>query len=199
MVREIEANKEEIRALTEDGEKKDRIIEQRESKISSLREEVQAKHKQKIAEMDQLKLFHSNEVEQLRLQVRELNTHSKLMKAENEAEVAELKAKAKALEIQVKNYIKILLQEREESARQLIGERKRHDIQLAKEKEAKRKLIADYQDLQSDLSTLKSEVIALQEANSQLHCDITEMNVTIQLKDASRKGRTLNLKQRAEL
>ena len=65
MVREIEANKEEIKALTEDGEKKDRIIEQRESKISSLREAVQAKHKQKIAEMDQLKLFHSNEVEQL--------------------------------------------------------------------------------------------------------------------------------------
>ena len=78
MVREIEANKEEIRALTENGERKDRIIEQRESKISSLREEVQAKCKQKIAEMDQLKLFHLNEVEQLRLQVRELNTHSKL-------------------------------------------------------------------------------------------------------------------------
>ena len=99
MVREIEANKEEIKALTEDGEKKDRIIKKRENKISSLREEIQTKDKQKIAEMDQLKLFHSNEVEQLRLQVRELNTHRKLMKAENEAEVAELKAKAKALEI----------------------------------------------------------------------------------------------------
>ena len=87
----------------------------------------------------------------------------------------------------------ILLQEREESARQLIGERKQHDIQLAKEKEAKRKLIADYQDLQSDLSTLKSEVIVLQESNSQLRCDITEMNATIQLKDASRKRKDSEL------
>ena len=165
----------------------------RESKISSLREEIQTKHKQKIAEMDQLKSFHSNEVEQLRLQVRELNTHRKLMKAENEAEVVELKAKAKALEIQVENYVKTLLQEREESARQLIEERKQHDIQLAKEKEAKRKSIANYQNLQSDLSTLKSEVIALQEANSQLHCDITEMNATIQLKDASRKRKDSEL------
>ena len=72
MLRQIEVDGEEKRALTEEGERKDRVIQQ------------------KIAE-----------VEQLRLQVRDWNTKYQLMKAENEAKIGELKSKAGALESQV--------------------------------------------------------------------------------------------------
>ena len=74
MLRQIEADGEEKRALTEEGERKDRAIQQKESEISSLREEVRAKEEQMFAEIDRLKLTHSSEVEQLRLQVIDLNT-----------------------------------------------------------------------------------------------------------------------------
>jgi serine/threonine protein kinase len=133
MLRQIEANREEIRALTEEGQRKDRIIEQRESKMSLLREEIQTKNEQKFADMNKLKLSHSSEAEQLRLQVRDLNTQSEMMKANHAAEVTELNAKAGALKIQIENNVQLLLQEREQSARRLIEEQEQHEIQVAKE------------------------------------------------------------------
>ena len=60
--------------MTEEGERKDRDVQQKESQISPLREEVQAEKEQNSAKIDQLKLAHSSEVEQLHLQVRDLNT-----------------------------------------------------------------------------------------------------------------------------
>ena len=186
MLRQIETNREEIRVLTEEGQRKDRIIKQGGSKISSLGEEIQTKHKQNITDMNQMKLSHSSEVEQLKLQVRDLNTQSELMKAKYEAIVTELKVKAGALEIQIENNVQFLLQEREKSARRLIEEQEQHEIQIAKEREAHRKLVADYQDL-------RSEVIALHDANSQLQYDIIEKSTTIQLEEASGKRKDSEL------
>ena len=135
MLRRIEAVEEEKRALTEEGERKDRAIQQKENEISLHREEVQAEKEQKIAEIDRQKLAHSSEVEQLRLQVRDVNTQRHLIKAENEAEITQLKSKAGALESQVENNAKIMLQEREQSARRLTEERERCEIRLRKERE----------------------------------------------------------------
>ena len=135
MMRRIEAVEEEKRALTEEGERKDRVIQQKENEISLHREEVQAEKEQKIAEIDRQKLAHSSEVEQLRLQVRDVNTQSHLIKAENEAEITQLKSKAGALESQVENNAKIMLQEREQSARRLTEEREQCEIRLRKERE----------------------------------------------------------------
>ena len=101
-------------------------------------------------------------MEQLRLEISDLNTWSKLIKAG-------------ALETQIEKNAKTMLQERE----RLIGEREQHEIQLAKEREASRKLIADCQDLQSDLSALRSKVTALQDANSQLQSNIIEKDTII--------------------
>ena len=50
MLRRIEAVEEEKRALTEEGERKDRIIQQKESQFSLHGEEVQAEEKQKTVE-----------------------------------------------------------------------------------------------------------------------------------------------------
>ena len=228
MLRQIEAVEREKRALTEEGERKDRVIEDKESQVSSLRKEVQAEKERKTSDIDRLKLVYFSEVEQLRLQFRELNTQNQLMKAEKEAEIVELKSKAEVLKNQVENNAKSLLQEREQSARQLIEEREQHEIQikkereqseiqlakekeqneillvkerqlLIKEREANRKLVADAQDLQSNLLKSRSEITTLLDTNSKLQSDVTEKDTTIQMKDTSvkRKDSELKAKSRA--
>ena len=135
MLRHIGADEEEKRALTEEGERKDRVIRQKENEISLHREEAQAEKDKNSAEIHRLKLAHSSEVEQLRLQVRDLNTQSQFKKAKNESETTELKSNLEALESQVENNAKIMLQEREQSARRLTEERERCEIRLRKERE----------------------------------------------------------------
>ena len=216
MLRHIGAGEEEKRALTEEGERKDRVIQQKENEISLHREEAQAEKDKNSAETHRLKLAYSSEVEQLRLQVRDLNTQSQFKKAKNESETTELKSNLEALESQVENNAKIMLQEREQSARrlteererceirlrkereqsevQLVKERQQYEVQLtnereqfAKEREANRKLMTDVQDLQSELSESRSEITTLQDTNSRLQSDIIEGDTTIQMKDASAK------------
>ena len=167
MLRRIEADGEEKRALTEEGERKDRDIQQKEDEISLHRQEVQIEKEQKIAEIDRLKLAHSSEVEQLRLQVRDLNTKSQLTKVENKAEITELKSKAGAFE-----------------------------TQLAKEREANRKLMADVRNLQSELSESRSEITILQDTNSRLQSDIIEKDTT-NYASSKRKDSELEAKSRA--
>ena len=167
MLRRIEADGEEKRALTEEGERKDRVIQQKEDEISLHRQEVQIEKEQKIAEIDRLKLAHSSEVEQLRLQVRDLNTKSQLTKVENEADITELKSKAGASE-----------------------------TQLAKEREANRKLMVDVRDLQSELLESRSEITTLQDTNSRLQSDITEKDTT-NYASSKRKDSELEAKSRA--
>ena len=98
MLSQLKAANEEKRDLIEEGERKDRIIQQKESQISLLGEEIQARRKQALVEIDQSKLAHSREVEQLQLQLRDLNTQYNLLKDENKAEISELKSKVAALE-----------------------------------------------------------------------------------------------------
>ena len=219
MLRQIEADVEEKRALTEEGERKDRIIQQKENEISLHREEAQAEKDKNSAEIHRLKLAHSSEVEQLRLQVRDVNTQSQLIKAENEAEITQLKSKNGALESQVENNAKTMLQEREQSARrlteereqceirlrkereqseaQLVKERQQYEVQLTKEREQfakeNRKLMADVQDLQSELLESRSEITTLQDTNSRLQSDITEKDTTIQINYASSKRKDSQL------
>ena len=167
MLRRIEADGEEKRTLTEEGERKDRVIQQNEDEMSLHRQEVQIEKEQKIAEIDRLKLAHSSEVEQLQLQVRDLNTKSQLTKVENEAEITELKSKAGAFE-----------------------------TQLAKEREANRKLMVDIRDLQFELSESRSEITILQDTNSRLQSDIIEKDTT-NYASSKRKDSKLEAKSRA--
>ena len=74
-------------------------------------------------------------MEQLRLQVRDLNTQNQLFKAENEADRTELKIKAVLYEAQLNNNVKIITQERKQFDAQLAKERDHHEAQLAKERE----------------------------------------------------------------
>ena len=192
MLKQIEADGEVKRALTEEGERKDRVIQQKENEISLHREEAQAEKDKNSAEIHRLKLAHSSEVEQLRLQVTDLNTQSQFKNAKNEAETTELKSNLEALESQVENNAKTMLREREQSARRLTEERERCEIRL-------RKLMVDVRDLQSELLESRSEITTLQDTTSRLQSDITEKDTTIQINYASskRKGSELEVMSRA--
>ena len=195
-LRKIDTVEEEKRALTEEGERKDRFIQQKESQISSLGEEVQSKEEQKTAEIDRLKLAHSSEVEQLRLQIRDVNTQKHLVTAKMEAELVELKSHVALYESQIENSLKILMQEREEFKAK---EREQSELQLAKERETNNKLTANVHNLECDLSKLRSENMTLQHTISKLQADIVGKECTIQINAASanRKDSELEAKGRA--
>ena len=107
MLRQIIAVEGEKNTLTKD-------VQQKEIQISSLMEEVQVEKEQKSAKIDQLKLAHSSEVEQLRLQVRDLNAKSQLVISKAEAEIAELKSNAIIYKSQIANpHSRAQFQERE--------------------------------------------------------------------------------------
>ena len=231
MLRQIEADGEEKRALTEEGKRKDRVIQQKEDEISLHRqieiplhrEEAQAEKDKNSAEIHRLKLAYSSEVEQLRLQVRDLNTQSQFKNAKNEAETTELKSNLEALESQVENNAKIMLQEREQSARRLTEEREQCDIRLRKEREQSEvQLVKERQQYEAQLtkerqqyevqfakereanrklmadvrdlqSESRSEITTLQDTNSRLQSYITEKDTAIQKNYASSKRKDSEL------
>ena len=199
MLRRIEVDGEEKRALTEEGERKDRIIQQKDSQISVHKEEVRAKEKQKTTEIDQLKVAHSSEVEQLQLQVRDLNTQSQLVTANMEAELVELKSHAVLYESQIENNSKNQSQEREQFEEMIAKEREQSELQLAQERNTNKKLMTDNHDLQSDLSKLRLENTTLQCTISELQADIVGKNSAIQKNNASakRKDSEIEAKSRA--
>ena len=218
---EILIQRTEILALTEEGERMGGIILQKETEISSLTKEVQVEKEQKAIEVGRLKFSHSIEVEQLQQQYRDMKSQNQYAKAANEAEIVELKSKYHALETPIENKTSILLEEREQFARQLREEQEQHEIQLrkereqlaiqlanemeqnemllAKEKEASRKLILDVQDLRSNLSRSKSDITTLQGTISKLKSNISDKDTAIDMKEAivRRKDTELEAKSRA--
>ena len=185
--------------MTEEGERKDRAIQQKENQISSLREEARAKEKQKCAEIDRLKLSYFSEVEQLRIQVRDLNTQNHLVTSKMEAQIAELKSKAMLYESQTETKYKALIQEREQFKQIISRERELLNVQLAQERERIKCLIADNHDLQSILSKLTSENATLQHTISELHTAAADKDDIIQMKDVlvKRKDSDLEAKSKA--
>ena len=99
--------------MAEEGERKNRVIQQMEGQISSLSQKVQAKEEQQTTEMDRLKIALSNEVEQLQLQIQDLNTQNQLVLSMKDAELAELKSHAVLNATKIENNSKSLIHERE--------------------------------------------------------------------------------------
>ena len=90
MLRWIEADKDKIRVLTKEGERKDRVIQQSKEQVLDYEAKLHAKEQQKVAEIGQLKVIRFNEVEQLQLQIRDLNTQKRLMNVEKGLKIKEL-------------------------------------------------------------------------------------------------------------
>ena len=194
MLRRIEVQEEEKRTLREEGEREDRVIQQSKSQISICREDL-VLSQQKAAEIDQLKVVHFSEVEQLRLQVRDLTAQNQLLNDEKEAEIAELKSKAIAYETQIEDNAKTLLQETEQFDTRLAKENEQFEkelakkaeeseTQLAKEREMSRKLTNENHYLLSELSKLRTKTITLQRTISTLKADVMLRDGNISSKDA---------------
>ena len=195
ILQRIEEDDEKMRALIEERERKDRVIQQM------------------SIDIDRLNIIHSCEVEQLQSQIRDLNIQNQLIKTEKEAEIAELKSNATEFEARIENKAKILRQEREQSEIRLAEERKQYEMtldgerersemqiakegeqyeiklanekeQFAKERKINKKLMADNQNTHSELLKLASEITALQGTNSKLQSDVAEKETTIQMKTA---------------
>ena len=203
LLRQIERDRREKSDLTEEGERKENLI-------SSLRKEVQVEKEQKTIEMERLKFFHSTEVDQLQLQLRDMKTQNQYTKAKNEAEIVELTSKYFAFETQIENKTEILLEEKEKSARQLREEQEQREIQLRKEFQQleiqiakERELFTEEREanskLISDLSRSKSEITTLQGTVSRLQSDIIDKDTVIQTKEAvvRRKDSELEARSRA--
>ena len=142
----------------------------------------------KSAEIGRLKLAHSSEVEQLHLQVRDLNTQKQLFTAKMEAEVAELKSNAAVYKFQIESNFRAQFQEQE-----------KFKEKIAQEKKANKKLLANNQNLRSELSKVQSENANLLCTISELQVDTAEKDGVIQMKDtaAKRKDSELEAKSRA--
>ena len=169
MLIKIEAIEEEKRALTEEGERKDRVIQQKEGEISLHREEVHAKEEEKSAEINRLKVAHSNEVEQLQLQIKELNTQSQLNTAKMEVKVEELKLCATLYESQNKD-----------NSKRLIQESKKFQEMIGNEREMNKKLTDENHNLKSKLSESQVKVSSLGVNLAKLQSDVAEKKLAIQ-------------------
>ena len=181
ILRQINALEAEKLALTENGKRKDLMIQEKENEISTCRQEAHAQEEQKAEEISQLKLLHSSEVEHLHLQLQDLNTDNQLMKAETEAEITELKSKITTLETEVENKTNNLIKKGEQL-----------EMQLIREREENRKLTTEKHDLQSKLYELEAAV-------SKLETNIAEYKSTIWTKETSAKrmGAEIDAKSKA--
>ena len=121
---------------------------------------------------------------------RDINTQNQYTKAENEAEIVELKSKNRALETQREQYARQLREKQEQHEFQLIKEREQLEIQLAKQKE----LFAEERETNRKLmSDLSREITTLQAAVSRLQSDIIDRDTVIQTRKAVVKRKNSEL------
>ena len=138
MLRCIECNDKKNRALRKKTKEENQWKEQ---EIVRLKKEAQ----EKAEEIDQLNIIHSSEVDQFKLQLRDVNSQNQELVTKREADITDTKTKIAVYEGQVKNNDIMLQQletkiakEREESDRkivELVKQREQLEVQLAKERE----------------------------------------------------------------
>lgn len=130
-------------------------------------------------------MVHSSEKEQLQLQVSDLNTQSQLLKAENEAEMRELKSKVELYESQIENNTITVLQGKEQ-----------FEMQLVKEEEVARRLMVENHDLQSELSKSRLKINSLEHVNSSLEMHNAAKSASVKRKDSIIEAKTRALQQK---
>ena len=161
----MEEREAERQALMEEREAENR---QNQQEISRLREEAQ----KKAEEVDQLNLCYSSEVEELKLQVRDLNSQNEQFKVEREAKSKEMVSKVTFYEYQIQKKDKAMKQEREE-----------HTTQLAKERSA----------LETQRTDFRTQILQITRQREELEAQITrqEEDYAIQLASERESGMRL--------
>ena len=161
----------------------------------TLREEGEAEIQRKEQEMLML-IKEAQEVEQLKLQVKDLNSQNQLLVAKSEAEVTELSAKLAVCEALIETNDKTLQQEREESETQIAKletqmttQKEEYEIQLAMEREICRRLTVENRESKSTINSLKQKSLML-EAN------ISRKDATITRKESELSAKTKTLEEK---
>ena len=146
-------------------EEKQTLIEEREAERQAVREEREAENQQEITrlrekaeEVDRLNLSYSSEVEELKLQVKDLNSQNEQLKVEREAESKEINSKVAFYEDQIQNKDKAMKQEIEEHTAQLAKERSALETQIADLEKQKADLERQVTDCEMDIRKQRDEL-----------------------------------------
>ena len=185
----MEERETERQAMSEEREAENR---QNQIEISRLREEAQ----EKVEEVDRLNLSYSSEVEELKLQVRDLNSQNEQLKVERDAVSKEMNSKVAFYEDQIQNKEKAMKQEREEYVSQLAKERSVSETQIAalkteiaSERESNRRL-------SNEISQSKANTNSLQEKVSTLDAESSRKDATIERKDSELESKSRALEEK---
>ena len=180
-----ETDRRNLRELVVKGKKK---IEEKNQEKSALKLDFECKLLQKDTEIEQVKMIHSCEVEQLQLLLTDLSTQNQLLKAQSEANINELRSQAKLDETRVKKKQDLVESERKRSE------------QLQKEIQ---RLQTNSQELQFRLHNAKAVADSLQHEKSVLHeeislkeIEIAKNTVTISYKDDELEAKEKTLKEK---
>ena len=190
MLRQLEHQEEEKRALREEGEAE---RQRKEEQISILRKEAEEKEEENV----RLTLVYSSEAEQLKLQVQDLNSQKRHLKAKNEVDLAKYTTTVAAYKEQIESNQQIIEQEREKFLSQLTKERKEYYDQLAKERESSQRSIKENRELQNTISQSMTNASSLQQQISSLKAELTERNAEISIKDTNIKCKASEIEANA--
>ena len=145
MLRQIERVEDEKRTLMNERE-----VENQRKDEQILRLENEAKEKDE--ENIRLNLVYSSEVEQLKLQVRDINAQNEVLAAIKEADFTKLKTKVEVSEDQIRHLEEQQVHDREEFSTVIAMEREKFDIELARERKSCKTLKSENHQLQADIS-----------------------------------------------
>ena len=155
MLRQIDNLIAEKRALREEKEAEK---QRKDQEILKLQNEA----KEKDEKNARLNFILSSEVDQLKLEVRDLHAQNQLLTATKEADVIELKTKVAAYEDQIEINDKIMQTQREEFETKQESERRKFEREIAALTNEKQKLEGEITQTVTETNTLKHKVSTLE-------------------------------------
>ena len=143
---------------------------QNQQETTRLREEAQ----KKAEKFDRLNLSYSSEVEELKLQVRDLNSQNEQLKVEREAESKEMSSKVAFYEDQIQNKDKAMKQERQECAAQLAKERSVSETQIGDLEKQMMQIMRQKEELEAQIARQREDYASERESCRKLVNEISQ-------------------------
>ena len=193
MLRQIDNLMEEKQALREEGEAEN---QRKDKEILKWQDEA----KEKDEKNARLNLVYSSEVEQLKLEVRDLNAQNQLLTSTKEADVTELKTKVAAYEDQIEKNDKIMRNQREEFETKQESDRNIFEREIAALMNEKHRLESEISQktnqLEGELTRSVTETNALKHKVSTLEGETSRKNATLKRKESELQAKTRVLEEK---
>ena len=175
------------------------LIEEKKRKdeeILTLRKEAEENKEENV----RLNLVLSSEVEQLKLEVRDLNAQNQLLTATKEADVTESKAKVAAYEDQIEENDKKSQKQREEFDTQQENDRKRFETEISTLTNEKHRLEAEttqeINQLAAEISRSVTKTNSLEHKISTLQGETSRKSATVERNETELKAKTRVLEEK---